>query len=310
MSFKTSGDNSKRGWRFQKEVLDRMALQYQNEDEIKILNDDHDQNQNRRQSKEYISSKEPEKDNKTASDASDATHYKNPYGVFNENIGSIVNPPSCDTEAKDKSSSESSSSTEQCVNSIDQDSNCTLSNKSNNDNVTETTNNLFTIKSISNNFLQNNDKFADITSSSSTDNNSNSNNNSIPKSDLPILYMNSTSTNQIKLYSNTPYTSLKSDASDASDASSATKVKTKAEQVGLLEIPCMYCDFRDCIDFDLGIHYVAKHRQQLVRLPIGKSSIDARADYAVELSKKKFAESFDDDDDDDQDDEDENESDE
>ena len=36
--FKTSGDNSKRGWRFQKDVIDRIALQYANEiKEIKIL---------------------------------------------------------------------------------------------------------------------------------------------------------------------------------------------------------------------------------------------------------------------------------
>lgn len=36
--FKTGGDNSKRGWRFQKDAIDRIALQYANEiKEIKIL---------------------------------------------------------------------------------------------------------------------------------------------------------------------------------------------------------------------------------------------------------------------------------
>ena len=44
VSFKTHGDNSKRGWRFQKEVLERIALQYKNEDEIKIMSDS-DENQ-------------------------------------------------------------------------------------------------------------------------------------------------------------------------------------------------------------------------------------------------------------------------
>jgi hypothetical protein len=51
-----------------------------------------------------------------------------------------------------------------------------------------------------------------------------------------------------------------------------------------------------------------KHKRELIRLPVGKSSIDDRADYAVELSKKKLFESFDEDDDD-EDDGDEDESD-
>ena len=54
----------------------------------------------------------------------------------------------------------------------------------------------------------------------------------------------------------------------------------------------MYCDFKDPIEFDLSLHYLEKHRWNLIRLPIGKSSIDDRADYAVELSKKKLFESF------------------
>ncbi len=302
--FQTNGANSKRGLKFQKEVLERMGLNYKvNEDiEIKILNESGSD-----ESSVYPTHLECDEDKTAsdASDASDASHFKNPYGVFNENNKSPVYDPNYNTEAKDKSSSKSSSSTEQFVSSIDQDSKCTFYNKSNNDNVTEITNDLFTNKSINNNFVQSNDKFADITSRSSTDNNSNNNNNSNPISDLPVA-----NTNQPKIYQNTPHTPSKCDASDASDASSATKVKTKAEQVGLPEIPCMYCDFKDCIEFDLSIHYVAKHRQDLIRLPIDKSSIDARADYAVELSKKKLAESFDDDDDEQQDDEDENESDE
>jgi hypothetical protein len=105
-----------------------------------------------------------------------------------------------------------------------------------------------------------------------------------------------------------PYRHLKCDASDASDASDAltNKViqnrKTKAQEVGLPEIPCMYCDYKDPIEFDLSLHYIEKHRYQLIRLPIGKSSIDARADYAVELSKQKLFESLVDDDAEDDDD--------
>jgi hypothetical protein len=308
VSFKTSGNNSKRGLRFPKEVLERMALQYKSEDEIKILNS-HDQNQRTEQSTEDFS----HKDN-TASDASDASLFKNPQGVFNENIESMSDSPSLGTNLL------SESSTEQIVNSIDQDSNCTLSNKSNNDNVAATTNTLSTntlvnryngqssettIKS-PNNTLENNNNFVHIINKSSTENN---NNNLLSKSDLSAINT-ITDTNQPKIYTNTPYTPSTSDASDASDAPVRTKLtqigKTKAEQVGLPEIPCLFCDYKDPIEFDLSIHYVAKHRQDLIRLPIGKSSIDDRSDYAVGLSKKKLFESFDDEDEDD----DENEGDE
>ncbi len=110
---------------------------------------------------------------------------------------------------------------------------------------------------------------------------------------------------RIKSNSNNAYTLSKSDASDASDASTSTShkvlengryAKTKAEQAGKPDLPCIYCDFKDPIEFDLSLHYLEKHRQDLIRLPIGKSSIDDRADYAVELSKKKLFESFKDED--------------
>jgi hypothetical protein len=278
-SIKTDGNNSKRGLRFPKEVLQRTALQYNCEGEIKI-SDDHDSDRSTGQG----TGSQQEAD-KPATDASLASLYENPDGVFNENNKSTADCPTYNTE-EDLSSSKSI--TEQFASSIDQDSNSTLSNKFNSN--TNTLVNRYnyqssdtSIKSLDNTFVENNDNSVDIMSKSSTENN----NNPLSKSDLPAA-----NTDQPRIYTNTPHTPSKCDASDASDASSATKVKTKAEQVGLPEIPCMYCDFRDCIDFDLGIHYVAKHRQQLVRLPIGKSSIDARADYAVELSKKKFAESF------------------
>lgn len=69
------------------------------------------------------------------------------------------------------------------------------------------------------------------------------------------------------------------------------------------EIPCLYCDFKYPIAFDLSLHYLEKHRYQLIRLPIGKATIDDRADYAVELSKKRLFESFDEDDEDEANDE-------
>jgi len=114
--FKTSGDNSKRGWRFQKDAIDRIALQYSNEiKEIKILS--------------RIAA-QPDND-KTASDASDASHYKSPDRIFNE----FSNDIQCQNTDQDSSSKPS---TDQLVNnsSIGQNNTAAadIRNISNNDN--------------------------------------------------------------------------------------------------------------------------------------------------------------------------------
>jgi hypothetical protein len=65
----------------------------------------------------------------------------------------------------------------------------------------------------------------------------------------------------------------------------------------------MFCGYKDPLEFDLSLHYLEKHRSNLIKLPIGKSSIDDRADYA-ELSKQKLFESLDEEDDGEADDDD------
>ncbi len=40
------------------------------------------------------------------------------------------------------------------------------------------------------------------------------------------------------------------------------------------------------IEFDLELHLYEKHRQELVHLPIGKSSIDRRIEYAIKEGNK------------------------
>jgi hypothetical protein len=59
--------------------------------------------------------------------------------------------------------------------------------------------------------------------------------------------------------------------------------------VGLPEIPCIFhCGYKTPIEFDLTLHLQERHRMDLVKLPIGKGSMEYRADYAVELSKKQI----------------------
>ena len=56
--------------------------------------------------------------------------------------------------------------------------------------------------------------------------------------------------------------------------------------VGLPEIPCAWCDYKNAIEFDLGNHLFAIHRDELLKLPIGKGSMEIRIDYAIQRIKR------------------------
>jgi hypothetical protein len=257
--FKTSGSDSKRGLRFSKEIVEKIGLQYENEDKIRILNED----------EQYTKTED-----KSASDASDASHFKSVYSVSSpEQISekSVNNPNPIDPD--NSLSCQSDSITGITDIATDNSYDIIIDTAATNSNSSTNTNN--------NNNDNNKDKLVNLSS--------------------VAIPANAASSTQVELYSNNAYTPLKSDASDASDASTTShKVlnanynkKTKAEQVGSPDIPCIYCDFKDPLEFDLSLHYLEKHRQNLIRLPIGKNSMDNRADYAVRLSKKRLFESFD-----------------
>jgi hypothetical protein len=259
VSFKTSGSDSKRGLRFSKEIIDKIGLQYESEDEIKILSEN---------------GSDTKADSTFASDASDASLFEGAY------------PISASEKSIDKS--------------IDHDN----SRSSESDNLTEVTD--ITANANSRDTTIDSTAIDSIDINININNNNNNNNNNVDTDQSDSNYDEILSTTDlavlnytapIKLSSKYPYTPQKSDASDASDAShilhkDVSRAKTKAEQVGKPELPCIYCNFKDPIEFDLSLHYLEKHRQNLIRLPIGKSSMDDRADYAVELSKKRFFGSF------------------
>jgi hypothetical protein len=263
--FKTPGANSKRGWRFQKDVIDRIALQYSNEiKEIKILSG---------------TTVRPEKE-KTASDAS---HYESPEGGFNEFSDDILRQDLAAKPVVDEFVNSSSSVNQNNTNNEIDDNvrYINIPNNKYNGNYNYNTN--------ENSSPDNECDSSHILTESSFDNN-------IPN--MPDISTAAINSNEIKLSSNIPYRPLKCDASDAPYRKVNRNEKTKAEQTGKPELPCIYCDFRDPIEFDLSLHYIEKHRPDLIRLPIGKSSIDARADYAVKLSKRKLFETLDEDEDD------------
>jgi hypothetical protein len=58
---------------------------------------------------------------------------------------------------------------------------------------------------------------------------------------------------------------------------------------GLPEIPCIFCSYCNPIKFDLGLHLIEKHHMDLVKLRIGKASMDVRVDHAIELGASRFS---------------------
>ena len=55
--------------------------------------------------------------------------------------------------------------------------------------------------------------------------------------------------------------------------------------------PCYYCGngYSTNIDFDMELHLLEKHKDQLLKLPI-RGSLDKREEYAISLTKKKMIE--------------------
>ncbi len=66
---------------------------------------------------------------------------------------------------------------------------------------------------------------------------------------------------------------------------------------GLPEIPCAWSDYKNTIEFDLGNHLLANYRGELMKLPVGKGSMEIRIDYAIQQTKKMMAAQYDDDED-------------
>jgi hypothetical protein len=72
----------------------------------------------------------------------------------------------------------------------------------------------------------------------------------------------------------------------------AVKLRNKIKEVGLPAIPCIFCSHTDPIEFDLVNHYLERHKPELFKLPIGKGSMEYRAEYAVDLAKRKLMEGY------------------
>ena len=55
---------------------------------------------------------------------------------------------------------------------------------------------------------------------------------------------------------------------------------------GVNSVACIFCRFMTCIEFDLDLHLYCSHRMDLVRLPIGKGSLNFRIKYAIDEGRR------------------------
>jgi hypothetical protein len=86
----------------------------------------------------------------------------------------------------------------------------------------------------------------------------------------------------------------KTDAAISVDKSSA------AMEINLSPLLCLWCDYKDPIEFDLGNHLLERHKEELLKLPIGKGSMDTRIDYAIQQIKRMMAAPYDEDEEEDE----------
>ena len=86
---------------------------------------------------------------------------------------------------------------------------------------------------------------------------------------------------------------------DAMPAIPITNGNDAVKDVDLPILPCPWCDYKHQIEFDLGNHLLASHRDELLKSPIGRGSMENRIDYTVQRIKREIAASYDDDESDD-----------
>jgi hypothetical protein len=55
---------------------------------------------------------------------------------------------------------------------------------------------------------------------------------------------------------------------------------------GMTPLICIFCKYMTYIEFDLDLHLYQNHRMDLVKLPIGRGSLDTRINYAIEEGKR------------------------
>jgi hypothetical protein len=72
--------------------------------------------------------------------------------------------------------------------------------------------------------------------------------------------------------------------------------KGEVIEINLPTLPCLWCDHKDPIEFDLGNHLLEHHKGELLKLPVGKGSMEVRIDYAIQQMKRMMAAQYDDED--------------
>jgi DNA replicative helicase MCM subunit Mcm2 (Cdc46/Mcm family) len=143
----------------------------------------------------------------------------------------------------------------------------------------------------------------DNTTTSSRINSHNENKtDSVPSKSIPPLLSTASNTSSSSAKQSTPDNDVIDDVKvpmstcsnrefETAEDSHSRRPQCNRGDEGLPEIPCIFCcRYKTPIEFDLALHLQGSHRMDLVKLVLGKGySIEDRADYAIELGKRKIA---------------------
>jgi hypothetical protein len=81
--------------------------------------------------------------------------------------------------------------------------------------------------------------------------------------------------------------SLKYEISNIDNGLKKSGIEIKQVMIeGIIPVVCIFCRFTTCIEFDLWLHLYDSHTIELVKLPIGKGSVDFRIEYAINEGRR------------------------
>jgi hypothetical protein len=247
-----SGSETKRGLNFSKEVLDRQTIYYDVPDEILILDP-------------------------TATDATDATHYRSgggQNGLLNEGINSsdsgqssINCEPQGETEAV---AAQIDPITEHANHEDGVNNNNNNSNSINRNDILDT---------------ENSEKEACLSSKCVAS-----------VASVADIHDTNGQINEETAHSLDTSVASVADFHKTNIAPTSADDKGEVIEINSPSLPCPWCDHKEPIEFDLGNHLLEHHKGELLKLPTGKGSMDRRIDYVIQQTKTMMAAQYDDED--------------
>ena len=249
---KTSGDNSKRGLQFSKEILDQSSKHYDVPDNIKICSDNEIED-----IKRDNTNSDKQNNTRGASLASLATHSEDIPTSNNEKSSTKIN--------------------------IDNKNNIETTNNEHHQNKNNQ-------EKVDNVFSQNNNTPSKSVACVAYDANHelDKNNEHTKNTDsIPYNDQSESKNNVIKIIRLSPKKNSNIIVINEDKKNNNSQNICSDQDIHLPRIPCQYCNYSHFNDIDLSLHYLEEHRYKLLNLGM-RGSLEYKADYLIRMTKKEM----------------------